>query len=78
MARTSCCQFRDLDSIPGKGTRSHMLPTKKIQKATTKTQHSQTYTHIKIQFSIERARARVVRITDPGMDQIMGSLLSLV
>ena len=32
VARTSCCQFRDLGSIPGKGTRSHMLQLKRFSK----------------------------------------------
>ena len=77
VARTSCCQFRDLGSIPGKGTRSHMLQLKRFSKPQLRPSRAK-HTHIKVQFSIERARAGGVRITDPGMDQIMEGLLSRV
>ena len=49
MAKTWHSQYRGLGSIPGQGTRSHMLelrvqmPTLKILYATTKARHSQIY-----------------------------------
>ena len=78
VAKISCCQFRDLGLIPDKGTRSHMLQLKTFsmpQLRPSKDKHTHT---LKVQFSIERARARLVRITDPGMDQIMEGPLSRV